>query len=106
HVPEDASGYRIDATRRLIEKYDPGVVQQRDRKRQFLLPAQREVADGTFVIVLQTELFHKRLPLVADLMLGKSVYPSEEFDVFSDGEIVVQSEERRVGKECRSRRST
>src|SRR5690349_14911726 len=42
HFPELTSRDRIDTACGLVEKYDVGVVEQRDRKCELLLPPQRK----------------------------------------------------------------
>ena len=92
HFPELAARDRIDAAGRLVEEDDARLVEQRDRERQLLPPAERDRADELIGGVLEPEAREHPAGAVADVAIAQVVDAAVERDVLADGEVLVERE--------------
>ena len=91
-TPELAARDRIDASRRLVEKHDPRLVQDGAAEREPLTPASGKIARlRVFAARKPRHLEDERSPL-RDSVVAQSVDRAEESDVLIDGQRLVQRE--------------
>src|SRR6185312_5591883 len=92
HLPELPTGDWVDAARRLVEQHDLRLVQQRNRKGELLLPAERQRANELALGVREAETVEDALGPIANLGGLKIVDAAVELDVLAHGEVVVERE--------------
>ena len=90
--PELPSGHRVHTSRRLVQKDDSGPVENRDRERQFLFPAQRQFLDHRVLLGTEIQLVKEYVSFLCDFLTAHPVDPAEQHQVLLDGHILVKRE--------------
>ena len=90
--PKLAARRRIDTPRGLIEEHHAGLVENRHRKRQFLLPTERQRNHQVVFVVFKLQLTQQLVGFPPDFIVFHPINTCEEADVLGDGEVFVERE--------------
>ena len=88
-LPELSSCGRIYATRRLIEKHHPWLMENTDRECKFLFPTQRQRGYQCVSMFREMQPLQQLVSLMAYFLVLHSVDTCKESDILGNGEVLV-----------------
>ena len=90
HGPEGAARQRIDAGGRLVEKQHARLVHDGGAEGHALLPAAGQAAGDLILLALEAGKREHPLALFLALAFGHAVHAGKKFEIFLNGQIVVE----------------